>query len=253
MIPKKIHFCWYGKGEYSDVIKKCIKSWSDKLPDYEIKKWDESNTPFDKLPFLRILYKQKKWSFISDYIRLYSIYTEGGIYLDTDIEIIKNFEELLIEDSFVGFQTNLENKYPLNSAVIGAVKNSSFILDCIKATERKQRLHFNAMGGPPIVTSVLSNYGLNVYKKQHLNKVLLLPTEYFYPFAWFEKFTSDCITENTICIHWWEDSWVNKKKDTVYFLNSLKRKIEKVPLIFFNRIKFALDKEKFYHINNMTN
>lgn len=250
MIPKKIHFCWYGQGEYSEVIKKCIQSWSDKLPDYEIKKWDESNTPFDKLPFLRILYKQKKWSFISDYMRLYSIYTEGGIYLDTDIEIVKNFQDLLTEDSFIGFQTNLENKYPLNSAVIGSVKSSPFILDCIKATERKQRLSFNAMGGPPIVTAVLYNYGLNIYKKQYLNKVLLLPTEYFYPFAWFEKFTSDSITENTICIHWWEDSWVNKKKDASYFIDSIKRKAQKIPLIFLNRIKFALDKEKFYHINN---
>ncbi|MFH6967014.1 glycosyltransferase family 32 protein [Flavobacterium sp. FlaQc-28] len=250
MIPKKIHFCWYGRGEYNDVIKKCIESWSSKLPDYEIKKWDESNTPFDKLPFLRILYKQKKWSFISDYMRLYSIYTEGGIYLDTDIEIVKNFKELLNEDSFVGFQTNLENKYPLNSAVIGSKKNNSFILDCIKATERKQRLHFNAMGGPPIVTNVLYKYGLSKYKKQHLKKVLLLPTEYFYPFSWLEKFTSDCITENTICIHWWEDSWVNKKKDFAYFIDSIKRKMEKTPLILFNRIKFALNPEKFYHINN---
>lgn len=196
-IPKKIHFCWYGKGEYSEVIKKCIQSWSQKLPDYEIKKWDESNTPFEKLPFLRILYKQKKWSFISDYMRLYSIYTEGGIYLD------------------------------------------------------KQRLHFNAMGGPPIVTSVLYNYGLNTYKKQHLKKVLLLPTEYFYPFTWFEKFTSECITENTICIHWWEDSWTNKKKDAAYFIDSIKRKIKKTPLILFNRIKYVLNKEKFYHINKM--
>jgi len=252
MIPKKIHFCWYGGGEYNDVIKKCIQSWSHKLPDYEIKRWDESNTPFHKLPFLRMLYKQKKWSFISDYMRLYSVYTEGGIYLDTDIEILKNFEELLSEDSFVGFQTNLENKYPLNSAVIGAVKNSTFILNCIKATERKQRLYFNAMGGPPIVTSVLYNYGLKSYKKQHLNRVLLLPTEYFYPFAWFEKYSSDCITENTICIHWWEDSWTNKKKDLTYFIHSIKRKIEKAPLIFINRIKFTFNKEKFYHIDKMT-
>ena len=77
MIPKIIHFCWYGKGEYNETIKKCIASWEEKLPDYTIKRWDETNTPFDKLPFLRLLYKQKKWSFITDYVRLYSIYKEG--------------------------------------------------------------------------------------------------------------------------------------------------------------------------------
>jgi mannosyltransferase OCH1-like enzyme len=249
MIPKKIHFCWYGNGDYNDVIKKCINSWTEKLPEYEIKRWDETNTPFDKLPFLKLLHKQKKWSFISDYMRLYSVYTEGGIYLDTDIEILKNFEDLHYEEAFIGFQTRLgENKYPLNSAVLGAVKKNPFLLDCIKATERKQRLNFNAMGGPPIVTSVLHNYGLQTYKKQHLNNVLLLPIEYFYPFAWYEKFTPECITQNTICIHWWEDSWVNKRKDASYYLDSIKRKAEKLPLIISAYLKFYITPDKFYHI-----
>lgn len=250
MIPKKIHFCWYGRGEYNDAMKKCIDTWRNILPDYEIKKWDESNTPFEKLPFLRLLYRQKKWSFISDYMRLYSIYTEGGIYLDTDIEMLQNFDALLTEESFLGFQTTLDNKYPLNSAVLGAVKNSSFILDCLKATERKQRLFFNAMGGPSVVTTVLYDYGLNSYKKQYLKSVLLLPTEYFYPFPWFKNFTPDCITENTICIHWWEDSWKNKKKGTSYFIENIKQKMQRVPLIFISRLRLALNEEKFYHINN---
>jgi len=252
MIPKKIHFCWYGNGTYNEVIKKCINSWEEKLPDYEIKKWDESNTPFDKFPFLNLLYKQKKWSFISDYMRLYSIYTEGGIYLDTDIEILKNFGELHNESAFIGFQTKLgENKYPLNSAVIGSERKNSFILDCIKATERKQRLNFNAMGGPPIVTSVMYKYGLSIYKKQHLNNTLLLTTDYFYPFAWYEKFSPNCITENTICIHWWEDSWVSKNKGASYYLNSIKRKLEKLPLIVSSNIRFFISPTKFYHINQI--
>lgn len=250
MIPKKIHFCWYGKGDYNDVIKKCIASWEKQLPDYQIKKWDETNTPFDKFPFLKLLYKQKKWSFITDYIRLYSIYTEGGIYLDTDIEILKDFGNLLNEDAFVGFQTNLkDSKYPLNSAVIGAVKNNPFILDCLKATEKKQRLQFNAMGGPPIVSGVLYSYGLAAYKKQYLNNVLLLPTDYFYPFSWDETFTEACITENTICIHWWEDSWKNKKKGFTYYVDSIKRKLEKTPLILKNKIKYLFSSSNFFLID----
>ena len=194
MIPKNIHFCWYGKGEYNETIKKCMASWKEKLPDYTIKKWDETNTPFDKLPFLKMLYNQKKWSFITDYVRLYALYKEGGIYLDTDIEVIKSFDNFLNEKAFVGFQTKLEeSKYPLNSAVIGSEKGNKFILDCIKITEKKQRLSFNAMGGPPIVSKVLLGYGLKDYKKQYLNNVLLLTTEYFFPFAWNEKFTDECI------------------------------------------------------------
>ncbi|MCD8429779.1 hypothetical protein LNJ06_06290 [Tenacibaculum finnmarkense genomovar ulcerans] len=250
MIPKTIHFCWYGKGEYNETIKKCIASWEEKLPDYTIKKWDETNTPFDKLPFLKLLYKQKKWSFITDYVRLYAIYKEGGIYVDTDIEMVKTFDSLLNEKSFVGFQGTLESeKYPLNSAVIGGEKGNEFILDSIKATEEKQRLHFNAMGGPPIVSKVLLEYGLKEYKKQHLKDVLLLPIEYFFPFPWGGKFTDDCIKEETLCIHWWEDSWGNKKKGFRYLLDSLKRKLQKLPLIFLNKIKFVLNKQNFYLIN----
>lgn len=184
-------------------------------------------------------------------MRLYSIYTEGGIYLDTDIEIIKDFGELHYENAFIGFQEKLDKKYPLNSAVIGAEKENPFILDCIKATERKQRLKFNAMGGPPIVSSILYKYGLTTYKKQHIKNILLLPKDYFYPFSWSEKFTTDCVTENTICIHWWEDSWVNKKRGVSYYLNSFKRKLEKTPLIISNKIKFFLHPQKFYHISKI--
>ena len=129
-IPKTIHFCWYGKGEYNDTIKKCIKSWEEKLPDYTIKKWDESNTPFKQFPFLKLILKQKKWSYITDFIRLYAIYTEGGIYLDTDIEIVKDFGPLLNEECFLGFEAEIEKqKYPINSAVIGSEKGAHFILD----------------------------------------------------------------------------------------------------------------------------
>lgn len=250
MIPKKIHFCWYGNGEYNDTIKKCIASWKEHLPDYEVKKWDETNTPFNKFPFLKLLHKQKKWSFITDYIRLYSIYTEGGIYLDTDIEMIKDFGNLINENAFVGFQANLEDsKQPLNSAVIGAIKNNLFILDCIKETEKKQRLQFNAMGGPPIVSKVLKNYGLSTYETQHLNGVKLLTTDYFYPFSWEETYTPECITENTVCIHWWEDSWTTKKKGFAYYINSVKRKLEKAPLISKNNLSYIFNKKNFYLID----
>ncbi|WBX74796.1 glycosyltransferase [Tenacibaculum pacificus] len=217
-----------------------------------MKKWDETNTPFDKLPFLKMLYKQKKWSFITDYIRLYAIYKDGGIYVDTDIEMVKSFDSLLKEKSFVGFQSNLtDSKYPLNSAVIGSEKGNNFILDCIKETERKQRLYFNAMGGPPIVSKVLLNYGLKEYKKQHIKNVLLLPIAYFYPFPRGGKYTDSCIKEETLCIHWWEDSWGNKQKGFKYLLDSLKRKIIKLPLLTKNKMIYFFNKNNFYLIDKI--
>lgn len=252
MIPKKIHYCWYGKGKMNKTIQKCIKSWKEVMPEYEFKIWDETNTPFDKFPFLKILYKQKKWSFITDYIRLYSIYTEGGIYLDTDIEVLKKFDSLLTEQAFLGFQTKLnESIYPLNSAVIGSVVGNKFILDCLKETENKQRLYYNAMGGPSIVTKIiLKNYGLNTYKDQVINGVRILPTPFFYPFSWTEEFTTSCIKPETFAIHWWEDSWRNPKKGMEYFLDSLKRKIQKTPSIIINRFRYyILNKKDFYYIH----
>ncbi|MBE7634022.1 glycosyltransferase [Tenacibaculum finnmarkense genomovar ulcerans] len=252
MIPKTIHFCWYGKGEYNETIKKCIASWEEKLPDYTIKKWDETNTPFDKLPFLKLLYKQKKWSFITDYVRLYALYKEGGVYMDTDIEILKRFDNLHNEESFTGFQTNMEDSpFPIAAGMIGAKKGNIFILDCIKETERKQRLKFNGMGGPPILTKVLLSYGLKEYKTQTIKKVLVLDKKYFYPFYINEKFTEECIKPETICIHWWEDSWGNKQKGFSYILDSLNRKSQKLPLIFLNKIRYAFFEKSFYIIDRL--
>lgn len=252
MIPKKIHYCWYGNGIQNDTIKKCISSWKEKMPEYEIKRWDESNTPFEKLPFLQKLYDQKKWSFITDYIRLYSIYTEGGIYLDTDIEMVKTFDSFLNEKAFIGFQGKFENeKFPINSAVLGAEAKNEFILDCIKETERKQRTQFNAMGGPPIASYILKSYGLETYKNQHIKDVLVVTSEYFYPFSWQEKFSPECVTQNTICIHWWEDSWKNKKKGLSYILDSGYRKLKKLPIMLFDSIKYTFFKKNFFYIDKL--
>jgi len=250
MIPKLIHYCWYGKGKYNETISKCMASWEKNLPDYEIKKWDETNTPFDKFPLLKLLHKQKKWSFITDFIRLYAVYTEGGIYLDTDIEVLKPFNDLLKEQVFLGFQSDLESsKYPLNSAVLGGSAGHEFLYECLCETVKKQRLQFNAMGGPPIVTQVAFDNGLKEYKTQYINKgVLLLTTPYFYPFSWEESYTTDCIKSETICIHWWEDSWKNQKKGFNYYTDSVKRKLEKTPLILSSYASYYFNKKRFFLI-----
>lgn len=249
MIPKKIHYTWYANEAYNSVLKKCLASWKELLPDYEIKKWDESNTPFDRFPFLRLLYKQKKYVFISDFMRLYAVYTEGGIYLDADVEVIKKFDDLLKNKAFIGFQfeTNV-TKYSIGSAIFGATKGHKFIYDCLKETEKKQRLQFNAMGGPRIVSKVLLSYGLNTYKLQDINGVKVFPTEYFYPLPWKTNFDEapKYITKNSYCIHWWQESWTTKKHDLKYYADSIKRKGQKLPLLIRARIKYFFNKNTFY-------
>lgn len=250
MIPKKIHFCWYGGGEYTETIKKCIRSWEKYLPDYEIIRWDEKNTPFDKMPFLRILYKQKRWAFISDYMRLYALYKQGGVYFDTDIEVIKSFDFLLEEKAFIAFQTNFgESKYPFNTAVIGGEKGSSFIECCLKETEKLQRMNYHAMAAPTISTKILlKKYGVKNYACQKLSDVTVLTREYFYPFAWFEKFTPACIQPTTIAIHWWEDSWGNKQKNAKYYWISFSRKVQRTHDIIRSRVLFLFKKSSDYYL-----
>ncbi len=254
MIPKKIHYCWYGNNSYNDVLEKCANSWKEKLPDYEFKKWDETNTPFDKLPFLKPLLQQKKFSFISDYIRLFSVYTEGGIYLDTDIEVLKNFDELITNNVFVGFQIeHVLGHTPLNSAVIGATKSSPFILECIKETEKKQRMTFHAIGGPHIVSKVLLNYGLKEYKLQKINDVNIYTTEYFYPlppkvsFNQAEKY----VTQNSYCIHWWQESWTIEKRNLNNYIKSFLGKLRKLPFLVTAKLKYKVRKKEFYYINKI--
>lgn len=95
MIPKIIHYCWFGGKEMPALLQLCIASWKKYLPDYQIKRWDETNFDFNMAPLCKEAYAAKKWAFVADYCRIYALYTEGGIYMDTDILVLKNFDEFL--------------------------------------------------------------------------------------------------------------------------------------------------------------
>lgn len=248
MIPKKIHYCWYGGGPQSDLIQKCIASWKKILPNYEIICWDESNTPFDSIPVLKTMYKNKKWSFISDYIRFYALYHFGGVYLDTDIEMIKPFGDLMQEEAFIGFQTEIgQSKFLSNAAVMGSISTGSFVKHCLKATESKQRLKFNQIGGPAIVSDYFVLSRVTKHQNQYVGQVKLLTKDYFYPFYHrIESFSKDCITPNTVCIHWWADSWSEKKRTLSYKVNSALSKAKRIPQMTIDWLKFVCTPSLFY-------
>lgn len=133
MIPKKIHYVWLGKGEKNERIKKCIDSWRKFLPDYEIVEWNEDNFDINYNDFTKKSYELKKYAFTSDVIRLYALYTEGGIYMDTDVEAYKPLDEFLSLEGFTGFE---DINYPV-CATMGAEKGNPVIglmlkyYDCI--------------------------------------------------------------------------------------------------------------------------
>lgn len=121
-IPKFIHYVWVGHGEKNKHIKKCMKTWKKHLKDYKIIEWNEDNFDINSHPFVKYAYEQKKWAFVSDYIRFYAIYNYGGIYFDTDIVMVQNIDELLNNDAFVGYESD---NMPF-TAVFGAKPKHEF-------------------------------------------------------------------------------------------------------------------------------
>ena len=210
MIPKKVHYCWFGNNPKDDLIKRCMTSWQSLMPDYEIKKWDETNSPLHT-SYAKKAYAEELWAYLADYVRLYCLYTEGGVYLDTDVEVLKRFDPLLGNRCFAGFQLREENCDWVNNAVLGSVAGHYFLERCMELTLSLFEEHNGFHISPTITTMVLKQMGLREYGMQEIGDVKLLPVEYFYPYSWLEQYRAECITENTYSIHHWAGSWLKKR------------------------------------------
>lgn len=134
MIPKIIHYCWFSEERKPDSVRKCLASWQKYLPEYEIKCWDSSCFEIIQSDFARTAYENKKWAFASDYVRLFALYNEGGIYLDSDVQVWSSLDNLLDNDFFTGLE--MRNKEHtdiyLEAAIMGACKGNEFIKSCIE-------------------------------------------------------------------------------------------------------------------------
>lgn len=126
-IPKTIHYCWFGKNDLPPLVKKCIKSWHKYLPDYEFKLWDEQSFDITSNKWCQEAYKQKKYAFVADYVRLKVLYEQGGIYLDTDIQLYKSLNPFLSNEAFMGF----ERDEILSMGVMGFKKNNKIIKELL--------------------------------------------------------------------------------------------------------------------------
>lgn len=209
MIPKVIHYCWFGKNKKGDIVKKCLQTWKEELPDYKIKCWNEDNFPICN-PFVRQAYQNKKWAFVADYARLYALSNEGGIYLDTDMFIIKSFDDLLSNKCFIGF----EDADHINAAIVGSVKGHPFINACLQHYES---LDFDtSFTIPKVMTSVIKKYGyLKSNVHQSISEVEVFPTSYFYPYPYSDSFLGkdfrNYIKPETYAVHLWDVSWADNR------------------------------------------
>ncbi len=258
MIPKIIHYCWFGGNPEPEDVKKCIASWKKHLPDYEIKRWDESNYNVHKNQYMSDAYKEKKWAFVSDYCRLDVVYTYGGIYLDTDVEVIKSFSPLLKEKMFCGFESRDPIMFKKGKQVeqsvafglgFGAEAGHPALKDMLELYETlsfyKEDGSLNLVACPRYQTQILKQHGLvDNGKTQRFKDGIAYSAEYFCPLS---NMTDRMLflTDNTYSIHHFTVSWASKEslkeRDLRFKLNhymsySLASKIAKLIYIIKKRL-----------------
>lgn len=227
MIPKVIHYCWFGRNPLPKSAIKCINSWKKFFPDYEIKEWNEDNFDVNMVPYTKEAYEAKKYAFVSDYVRYYILHQEGGLYFDTDVEVIKQMDDIIAAGPYMGIEVEATgDKAPLvNPGLgIGASVGMKFYKDVL---DYYQCLHFLSDNGHPNpVTVVIHTTNVllaNGMKKENVLQrvagINIYPRDFFNPLN-DNKGTLD-ITENTRSIHWYSKTWLNKQ-------NQLKNKITRI-------------------------
>ncbi|MFR9627602.1 MAG: glycosyltransferase [Rikenellaceae bacterium] len=211
MIPKIIHYCWFGNSPLPELTVKCIESWKRNCPDYEIMFWDESNFDVNEVRFCREAYMYKKYAFVADYVRLWALYNHGGIYLDTDMEMLKKISPMLNLSAFIG----LESDYAVGTAIIGCVKKHKWISELLHYYKDRSFIRPNGAHdtkpNPQILTANLESYGFTTGNKFQVIKdfLTIYPIDYFYPLSYETKEIS--LTKNSYCIHHYAATWCNKR------------------------------------------
>jgi len=208
-IPKVIHYCWFGRGQMPKLAEKCIKSWKKFCPDYEIVCWNEDNFDINENRYAREAYDAKKWAFVSDYVRLKVLYENGGVYLDTDVELIKPLDKLIEDGGFMGFDDNgivstglgfaCEKGNELVGRLLKDYEDISFVLpdgslDLTPCPDRN--------------TKTLAELGMDLENKDQIFMGMkMLPEDYLCPVKYYTG--KKVITKNTYSIHHFCASWTS--------------------------------------------
>ncbi|GHT75439.1 glycosyl transferase [Bacteroidia bacterium] len=190
MIPQIIHYCWFGIKKPL-IVEKCIKSWMRVMPDYEIKCWDENSFDLESVPFVKQAFEKKKWAFVADYVRLYALYTDGGIYLDTDVYVYKRFDDFLHQVVFFGTETRDATDNPvfaIESGIIGAEKGNNFIHQCMEYYQNRNFIlpngELDLTDMPTVLVCNAEPFGYQ--RKNSLqkleNNITIYPTTFFINF-----------------------------------------------------------------------
>jgi DNA repair exonuclease SbcCD ATPase subunit len=218
MIPKIIHYCWFGESAIPDEYQAYIKEWKKLNPQFKIMKWDEKNSPLT-IPYLKTAIANKNWANASNLVRFLALQEHGGIYMDTDMKLIKPLDELLKNECFFGFQEGDKDSalFWVNNAIMGAVPHHKFIEFCANSIIKKfDGTEAANLSAPHIVTELLKKqYKLKSYGFQKLGDITLYPKEVFYPIHYDEalkvKEYKKYITDATIGVHVWARTWFSRE------------------------------------------
>jgi|TARA_R100000479_G_scaffold33554_3_gene14191 mannosyltransferase OCH1-like enzyme len=220
MIPKIIHYCWFGKKPKPVLVQDCIASWQAIVPGYNMQCWDESNVELNH-PFLKKAYKEKQWAFVADFVRLQKLAELGGVYMDTDMLLLKSIDPLMEQPAFVG----LESERYVSCGIIGAIPQHPYILACYDYYDRlifDSDFSYKSIIIPKIFTQIyLKKYPqaqIPLIPKQHQD-LFVCPVDWFYPFPNENLLTEkykEYIKPNTFAVHLWHKSW--KKTNALHFM-----------------------------------
>ncbi len=211
MIPKKIHYCWFGGKALPVEARRCIESWKKVLPDYEIIEWNETNFDITCNRYVREAYENRKFAFVTDYVRLYALVKEGGIYMDTDVEVLKSYNQFLHHTAFSGFENN--NYVP--TGMMASEKGGAWVTELLNEyADRKfvkEDGSFDTTTNTETITNNMIKRGLvlnNTYQ-DFPGLATMYPSDYFCPKDHGTGMIN--LTENSVCIHHFACSWLSPK------------------------------------------
>lgn len=216
MIPKKIHYCWFGRNPLPESALKCIASWRKFFPDYEIIEWNEDNFNVNCIPYTAQAYEAKKYAFVSDYARFKILYEQGGLYFDTDVEVIRPMDDIITRGPFMGFEIDPDGKNHYGAVAPGLCLGATVEMPPYKTIlESYLHLQFLNPDGTQnqttvvsYITDILKTGGLTTRQGiQNVCGISIYPKEYFNPLN--DNTGKLTITSNTRSIHWFTKTWLN--------------------------------------------
>lgn len=208
-IPKIIHYCWFGRGEKSQLVKKCMESWKTVLPDYQIKEWNEENFDLNNYVYAREAYESKKYAFVADVARLHALASEGGLYFDTDIEVIRKLDKFLGHCAFAGFEDGVN----IQTGILASEKGGTWVTENLKYYKDRHFIgkdgNYDMRTNVYTVTKYLVNKGLRQDDsyQEFEDLIAIYPQEYFCPLTVGGRKLK--MTMNTHTIHHFTGSWGN--------------------------------------------